>query len=65
MTLTKVPFGQILIVFATVLAGLWIGTEWAALHLGFQPRPGAPWFVVRHFPVYYPWRWRLSYSITR
>jgi type IV secretion system protein VirD4 len=65
MTPTKVLFGQILIVFAIVLAGLWIGTEWTALHLGFQPRLGDPWFVVRHFLVYYPWRlfeWWYAYE---
>ena len=65
MTPTKVLFGQILIVFSIVLAGLWIGTEWTALHLGFQARLGTPWFFVRHFPVYYPWRlfeWWYAYE---
>ena len=65
MTPTKVLFGQILIVFSIVVAGLWIGTEWTALHLGFQPRLGPPWFFVRHFPVYYPWRlfeWWYAYE---
>jgi type IV secretion system protein VirD4 len=65
MTPTKVLIGQIVIVFAIVLAGLWIGTEWTASHLGFQWRLGAPWFLIHYFPIYYPWRlfeWWYAYE---
>ena len=38
MTPTKLLIGQILIVFAIVLAGVWAATQWAAAMLGYQPR---------------------------
>jgi type IV secretion system protein VirD4 len=56
MTPTKVLIGQILIVFAIVLAGLWAATQWCAAELGHQPRLGPAWFVVLSWPVYHPWR---------
>ncbi|MFG1260556.1 conjugal transfer protein TraG [Xanthobacter flavus] len=56
MTPTKVLIGQMLIVFAIVLAGTWAATQWVALQLGFQQRLGAPWFRLEGLPVYYPWR---------
>jgi type IV secretion system protein VirD4 len=62
---TKVLFLQTLIVFALVALGLWWATEWVAAQLNFQPRLGAPWFVVVGFPFYYPWRlfqWWYAYE---
>ena len=56
MTPTKVLVGQALVVFAIVIGGLWIATQWAAAMLGYQWRLGAPWFSVLWWPVYYPWR---------
>ena len=53
---TKILIGQFLLVLAIVVFGCWFATEWAAYHLGFQARLGAPWFLVRHLPIYYPWR---------
>jgi type IV secretion system protein VirD4 len=55
MTPTKLLIGQILIVFAIVLAGLWAATQWAAAMLAYQPELGWPWTVVGGFPVYRPW----------
>jgi type IV secretion system protein VirD4 len=55
MTPTKLLIGQILIVFAIVIAGVWASTQWAAAMLAYQPELGLPWFVLRHWPVYYPW----------
>ncbi|GAA4761883.1 conjugal transfer protein TraG [Stakelama sediminis] len=55
MTPTRLLIGQIIIVFAIVVAGLWFATEWAAWKLAWQPELGAPWFVVGHWPVYHPW----------
>ena len=46
MTPTKLLIGQILIVFAIVIAGVWIATQWAAAMLAYQPELGAPWFIV-------------------
>ncbi|MEH3101633.1 conjugal transfer protein TraG [Sphingomonas adhaesiva] len=55
MTPTKLLVGQIIIVFATMLAGLWAATQWAAAMLAYQPELGAPWKVVRGWPIYRPW----------
>ena len=55
MTPTRLLIGQILIVFAIVLAGVWIATEWAAAALGFQPELGRPWAVAAGIPIYRPW----------
>ena len=61
MTATKILWGQILVVFAIVLATLWGATEWTAWRLGFQPQLGPPWFAIADVPVYLPvaffWWW--------
>jgi type IV secretion system protein VirD4 len=56
MTPTKFLFGQIIVVFGIVIAGIWIATQLAAFDLGYQARLGSPWFTVLSAPVYYPWR---------
>lgn len=55
MTPTKLLVGQILIVFAIVVAGVWAATQWAAAMLAYQPELGSPWAVVGGLPVYRPW----------
>ena len=55
MTPTKLLIGQILIVFAIVLFGVWAATQWTASMLGYQPELGLPWFRLGEFPVYRPW----------
>lgn len=45
MTPTKLLIGQILVVFAIVLAGIWFATQWAATALAYQPELGTPWFI--------------------
>jgi len=65
MTPTRLLIGQILIVFAIVIAGVWFATQWAAAELGYQAGLGAPWFVALGVPVYYPWRlfeWWYAYD---
>ena len=65
MTPTKILVGQILIVFAVVIGGLWVATQWAAAELAYQPRLGLPWFTLLSVPVYYPWRlfeWWYAYD---
>ena len=44
VTATKILWGQILVVFAIVLATIWGATQWTAWRLGFQPQLGPPWF---------------------
>ncbi|HEX7694884.1 MAG TPA: conjugal transfer protein TraG [Sphingomonas sp.] len=55
MTPTKLLIGQILVVFAIVIAGLWAATQWAAAMLAYQPELGEPWLIVGHVPLYRPW----------
>jgi type IV secretion system protein VirD4 len=55
MTPTKLLIGQILIVFAIVIAGVWAATQWAAAMLAYQPQLGLPWFTLFDKPVYRPW----------
>jgi type IV secretion system protein VirD4 len=55
MTPTKLLLGQILIVFAIVLAGLWTSTQWIAAELAYQPQLGAPWAIAFGHRVYHPW----------
>ncbi|OJY70837.1 MAG: conjugal transfer protein TraG [Sphingobium sp. 66-54] len=56
MTPTKLLIGQIIIVFAIMIAGLWAATQWAAAMLAYQPQLGAPWFLLFEAPVYRPWQ---------
>ena len=41
--------------FAIVLLGLWLATEWAAAMLGFQPELGPPFAAIGRLPLYRPW----------
>ena len=52
MTPTKLLIGQIAIVFAIVIGGIWFATQWAAAHLAYQPELGPPWFLVGETPIY-------------
>jgi len=56
MTPTKLLIGQILVVFAIVILGVWAATQWCAAMLGYQPQLGPPWLVVFGWPVYRPWQ---------
>jgi type IV secretion system protein VirD4 len=53
MSATKILWGQILVVFAIVLATTWTATQWTAWRLGYQ-QLGDPWFVVGKLPLYSP-----------
>ncbi len=55
MTPTKLLLGQMLVVAAIVLAGIWFATQWAAASLAYQPELGTPWFRLGGTPVYAPW----------
>ncbi|WP_159832495.1 IncP-type conjugal transfer protein TraG, partial [Novosphingobium sp. TCA1] len=65
MTPTKLLIGQIAVVFAIMLAGLWLATQWAASMLAYQPELGTAWFSIGGLPVYHPWAlfwWWYSYD---
>ncbi|EOJ3305646.1 conjugal transfer protein TraG, partial [Pseudomonas aeruginosa] len=53
---TNVLFGQIVVVFGIVIAGVWGATQWTAAALGYQLRLGSPWFDFLGTPIYYPWK---------
>ena len=55
MTPTKLLLGQMGVVFAIILAGVWGATQWAAAMLGYQAELGSPWFRIVHLPIYHPW----------
>jgi type IV secretion system protein VirD4 len=61
VTATKILWGQILAVFAIVLATTWGATQWTAWRLGFQAELGTPWFDLVGMSVYPPpaffWWW--------
>jgi type IV secretion system protein VirD4 len=61
LSATKILWGQILTVFAIVLATTWSATQWTAWRLGFQPQLGTSWFDLGTLPVYPPpaffWWW--------
>ncbi|MGE0774121.1 MAG: conjugal transfer protein TraG, partial [Sphingomonadaceae bacterium] len=61
MSATKILWGQILVVFAIVLASVWSATQWTAAALGHQHQLGPPWFTAFDMPVYPPpaffWWW--------
>jgi hypothetical protein len=56
MVPTGVLIGQITMVFATTLLGIWSATQWTAAALEYQVRLGAPWFDLFGTPIYHPWR---------
>jgi type IV secretion system protein VirD4 len=55
MTPTKLLIGQILVVLAIMVLGVWAATQWAASMLAYQPRLGTPWFTLGGLPFYRPW----------
>ena len=56
MHATTVLYGQVLVVLAIILSGVWSATQWTAAALGYQAHLGAPWFELQGTPVYHPWR---------
>jgi len=56
MTPTKLLVGQIFVVFAIVILGVWAATQWAASMLGYQTQLGMPWAVAFGIPIYRPWQ---------
>ena len=55
MTPTKLLIGQIFVVFAIVVSGVWVATQWCAAALGYQSQLGDAWFMFARTPVYRPW----------
>lgn len=55
MTPTKLLVGQMLVVFAIVLAGAWTSTQWAAAALAYQPELCPPWLLAFGHPGNHRW----------
>ena len=65
MTPTKFLVGQITVVFAVAVGGMWIATQWAAWKLGYQGQLGPAWFDILRYPIYRPWNlfaWWYAYD---
>jgi len=61
MPVTKVLWGQIMIVIAVVVMATWGATQWTAWRLGYQIELGQPWMQIASLKVYPPpaffWWW--------
>src|SRR5690606_37154693 len=55
MTPTTLLIGQIFIVLAIVVLGVWPPTQLCAAMLGHQQQLGPAWFMAGDVPVYRPW----------
>jgi type IV secretion system protein VirD4 len=55
LTPTKLLIGQILIVFAIVIVGVWAATQYCAAMLAYQSELGQPWFSLEGWRIYRPW----------
>jgi len=55
MTPTKLLIGQIFVVLAIIVAGVWTATQWTAAALAYQPQLGEPWLLLFGMPLYRPW----------
>lgn len=65
MTPTRILFGQVLVVFGVVFAGMAAATQYAAAAFGHPAALGAAWFHLGETPVYPPWRifeWWYAYE---
>lgn len=56
MSPQSILFGQIITVFTIIFGGMWVATQWVAIHFAYDPYLGAPWFVWKDTPIFYPWR---------
>ncbi|WP_041534869.1 conjugal transfer protein TraG [Parvularcula bermudensis] len=56
MSPQSILIGQIIIVLATIVCGVWLSTQWVAAQFSYDAYLGPAWFYVGETPVYYPWR---------
>ncbi|MDG2512731.1 conjugal transfer protein TraG [Sphingobium yanoikuyae] len=55
MPATKILWGQVITVFAIIVAAIWTATQWTAAALAYQPQLGPPWFTLGDWPIYPPY----------
>ncbi|MEL6996554.1 MAG: hypothetical protein AAGK67_18190 [Pseudomonadota bacterium] len=51
MSPQSILIGQIILVFTTVICGVWFATQWVAYQLVYDPYLGAPWFTICPCPL--------------
>ncbi|MGR4863197.1 conjugal transfer protein TraG [Caulobacter sp. LARHSG274] len=51
---TKILWGQILLIGAMALGGIWAATQWTAWQLDYQSGLGPPWLRLGGWPLYPP-----------
>ena len=56
MSPQSILIGQIIVVFTTIIFGVWFATQWTATQFSNSAYLGSPWFILGDYPVYYPWR---------
>jgi len=56
MSPQSILIGQVIIVFVTIIFGVWFATQWTAAHVAYDAYLGQPWFLLGDQPIYYPWR---------
>jgi type IV secretion system protein VirD4 len=63
VSVTRVLWGQIVVVLLIVITAIWAATQWTAWRLGFDVHLGPPWFSVLGIKMYPPpaffWWWYL------
>jgi len=56
MSPQSILISQVIIVFMTIIFGVWFATQWTAAQFSHDAYLGAPWFLLGDQPIYYPWR---------
>jgi type IV secretion system protein VirD4 len=52
----SILLGQIVVVFTTIIFGVWFATQWTAAQFSYDAYLGPAWFTLGETPIYYPWR---------
>lgn len=56
MSPQSILIGQIVVVFTTIIFGVWFATQWTAAQFSYDAYLGPAWFTLGDMPIYYPWR---------
>ncbi len=56
MSPQSILVGQIVVVFTTIIFGVWFATQWTAAQFAYDDYLGPAWFKLGDTPIYYPWR---------
>ena len=56
MSPQSILIGQVIIVFLTIICGVWFATQWTAAQFAYDAYLGPAWFMLGDTPIYYPWR---------